>query len=150
MERPARNTSRRKRGALLLLAVLLGAGACGEPPNGLWIPHTPSPVMLGPVDRVGGHTRAPTPALAHVTAATTFTVVAGDSEAGDPVVAGDGRAGMTTLSILRATGGDPAKDVRVTSLRASAWVLWGLFFNVAHERTTLGGDVVQSGAGGAP
>jgi hypothetical protein len=135
---------------LVVGIVCLASMSCAKPPNGLWVPHVPNPVVLGPVDRIGGHRAQQIGDVrADVSAETAITVLVFSSDTStSETVTRDDRAGSASVAVLRATHGDPSDDVRVLELKTDAWLfspLALLGFSSTHRSVALTGEVVDAG-----
>ncbi len=139
------------------LPFLLALAACSPEPNWVGAPRVPSPVLLGPVDRVGGHrSGADAKAVGQFGTSVDATVSVSTSETrvGSRVYVNTEtkvtREGTAKLSanVLRATEGDAGRDARVQSVGASAlfWYYGGTGYS--NLSVDVDGDVVRATGGG--
>lgn len=115
--------------------------------------YVPNPVLLGPVDRVGGHraTEAETKALARVdTEVDDFVSVTTDQkQVGDTVVttrtttAFHSGSGVVTNAVMLGTEGRPERDVRVDAVPVGAWAVIVATGAMAERWVGLRGRVVE-------
>ncbi len=107
---------------VLLSALSLATTACGG--SVMTAQRTASPVLLGPVDRVGGH-RASPQRSGEATLKTSTEAGVYMHAYGTYFMASHFDSGSTpaTLSLLDATSGKDDCDVHVSNLTAGGWVL---------------------------
>ena len=105
--------------SLVFFGTVLFAAGCGH--TSLEIPLVPNPVMLGPVDRIGGHQATNAPVLQSI-----------EGEVDDQVYYSQGsniisfsrtstKSAAVARNVLVATHGRPDRDVRVQKLSVGAW-----------------------------
>ncbi|HEY7724866.1 MAG TPA: hypothetical protein VH880_06005 [Anaeromyxobacteraceae bacterium] len=107
------------RGPLTILAVALAA-ACGTPMATANFRGVHNPVLLGPRERLGD-AKAPPAASAKVRdfsveAFEAFTQTSSYAPGGSSTTLSASTAARLPAAALRATGGDPALDIRITDL----------------------------------
>lgn len=134
---------------LLGLVLVLGVTGCSRA-GSLEVPRCPNPVLLGPIDRVGGH-RATAANGANGTGRIHATVddyiakpSAEDDELSDLLgtrPSNDARA--LTVKVLNATGGRADRDVRVEAIEARALVFFLIPSLVMSHSTKLTAKVVE-------
>lgn len=135
--------------ALVALATMTGCSAI----TNLSAERVPTPVLLGPVDRVGGHRAGGERTVAHLSKEVTDVVQVSTSSAryGNTVVVKREYTAMTTGSgevsreILSLTKGQADRDVRVDALPAGAYVLWFGGYAMGNVWVGVEGDVVEVG-----
>lgn len=136
--------------ALLLLFAVPSAG-CTQAT--LQASHVPNPVLLGPVDRVGGHraTEVATRALSQVdTEVNDFVSVTTDEKkVGNTVqvtrttTALHSGSGVVTSAVMLGTEGRPERDVRIDAVPVGAWAVIAGGAAMAERWVGLRGRVVE-------
>lgn len=134
---------------LLGLVLVLGMTGCARP-GSLEVPRCPNPVLLGPIDRVGGH-RATAANSTNVTGRIRANVTdyvakpsAEDEELSDLLGSRPSNAARAlTVQVLNATGGRADRDVRVDSIEAGALVMFVIPFVAMSHSTKLDAKVVE-------
>jgi hypothetical protein len=103
---------------LVSLGLLTAAPALGFSGAVVSCPRVATPVLLGPVDRVGGHRSTPSaaPTIDNESSDFVFVSVAYARAHGNRATDIQAR---NSNAVLQATQGKPTSDVRLTSLRAS-------------------------------
>ncbi len=133
------------------LAVIVGSGAAGCAPTVLEAPLVPNPVLIGPIDRVGGRGKAQTRTVGKIKAETSdFVAVSQDeTRTGNTVVVtrtttfiSEGSA-LVTQKVLERTEGRPDRDVRVDELPVGAWAFFLGGSAMASRWAGLEGRVVE-------
>jgi len=126
---------------LVLVMFAAGSTACGGAV--MTAPKTAAPVLLGPVDRVGGHRAGPDAADAPTVGASTgdgFAIL----DAGPYIYMQRYNTGSlpATNALLDATEARADRDVHVTSLKSGGWgfVAGGVAWQ---DNATLRGTVVK-------
>ena len=126
----------------ILVCSALALGGCATPALGA--AHCPHPVLLGPVDRVGGHRAAPAPEGGKVSGEVVQIVVVSQNGGGAGASASATSEGTKKLGadIVERTGGHESRDVRVASVRAGGWV-FGLGYFTLKQWARIDGHVVE-------
>ncbi len=98
--------------------------------HAMYVPRVPNPVLLGPVDRIGGHRSVPEAgrAVDVETGRSAYVGGGGDTPA-EAIPLEDGTAWAVTATALQATAGDPRADVHVESMTVGDWEIWLAFGN---------------------
>jgi hypothetical protein len=136
-----------------VLFLLFVAPVAGCAPATLQASHVPNPVLLGPVDRVGGHSAAETATttLGRVDAEVNdFVSVDTDQKRfGNTVVvtqkttASHSGSGVLTNAVLLGTEGRADRDVRVDDVPMGAWAMIAGGSAMAERWVGLRGRVVE-------
>lgn len=132
--------------AAALAAALTALAGCGTP-GSLEVPRCPNPVLLGPVDRIGGHRAAPATFVRRVEGAV-------EDRLPDATADGDALATMRghrpsddakalTEKVLYATEGRGDRDVRVDGIEAGAYVYFHIPIGRVSRWTHLNAKVVE-------
>ena len=113
----------------LLFAFYLSCAACA-PVRGatLAFPNVPTPVLLGPVDRVGGGASAPAPLERSLDVEVERRIYAG-KRARVRIV----EPRSASFAALEATGARKDVDVAIDDARAGSWFLWLVVAAVVEE-----------------
>jgi hypothetical protein len=105
-----------------LLALLLLAGAAvGCVQSTLEAPAVPNPVLLGPVDRVGGHRAGQERAVGLIDGEASDDASSSTSAGVATAQAKHVGSGAIMEQIVEATRGRPERDVRIDDIPAGAW-----------------------------
>jgi hypothetical protein len=143
--------------ARLCPLVLLTLAACKPEPNWVGAPRVPTPVLLGPVDRVGGH-RADEGAKAVGQFGTSVDQTASysrsETKVGNTVYvrqeatfSRDG-TGKLSVQLLRAAEGRGDRDARVEGLDVSTFLINTTTYGFSKLSVDVSGRVTPA-AGGA-
>lgn len=105
-------------------------GAAGCVPATLQAPYTPNPVLLGPVDRVGGHRAAPQATLTSfeiesdgpTTTSEETRLVGGKRQVTRRIVGSQGAERAVTNAVVGMTEGRSERDVHVDEIPAGSYV----------------------------
>lgn len=133
----------------LLLAAASCAAACT--PATLEAAYVPNPVLLGPVDRVGGHRAVDTKTLQQVevevedfvSVTTKSKEVGGQTVTTQTTIAIHEGSGLVTAAVLDGTQGRPERDVRIDEIPAGAWAVIAPGSAMASRWVGLRGHVVE-------
>lgn len=133
--------------------VAFAAVSAGCAPATLQAPYVPNPVLLGPVDRVGGHraadTRATTLGRVDTEVNDLVSVSTDQKQVGNTVIttrtasAMHTGTGELTNAVLVGTQGRAERDVRVDTVPVGAWAMVGGGAALAERWVGLHGRVVE-------
>jgi hypothetical protein len=110
-------------GTTLLLVGLLGVAGCA--PSTLEAPLVPNPVLLGPVDRVGGHRAGQDRTLGTIEGEASSSFSASRSGGVQTASAFHQGASAIAADVLATTQGRPERDVRIDEIPAGAYAFVG-------------------------
>jgi hypothetical protein len=123
-----------------LSAFAIAAAGCA--PATLQAPYTPNPVLLGPVDRVGGHRTASEATLTRfeiegdgpTTTSKETRLVGGELQVTRRIVGSQGAERAVTNAVVGMTEGRSERDVRVDEIPAGSyvWVYWSGVIPILH------------------
>jgi hypothetical protein len=126
----------------LVIAGSLGAAAC-EPTVQATAPNVANPVLLGPVDRVGGHRTEAGPPTGHFVTVLEDGVSSSAGAFGGTVsthtIGYDAR--NVTYAVLGATLADPALDAHIDQVMSEGSCMFAVFAGECHETAVLQGHV---------
>ena len=134
------------------VALLLAAAACSTAcaPATLEAAYVPNPVLLGPVDRVGGHrgegkTLQPVNAEVNdfVSVSTSTNRVGNTTYTTTTTGIVHNGGGQVTSAVLAGTQGRAERDVRVDGLPAGAWAFVGGGSAMTNRWVGLEGRIVE-------
>lgn len=128
------------------LAALAALAGCSTP-GSLEVPRCPNPVLLGPVDRIGGHRAEPATFVRRVEGAVRDGLPrpTADEDAMAEVLgrrASDDAKALTE-KVLYATEGRGDRDVRVDGIEAGAHVIFLIPIVAVSRWTRLNAKVVE-------
>lgn len=131
---------------MFFLAVSLSSLAGCAKPNWISAPNVPNPVLLGPVDRVGGH-RTSGGRLVGKIDSEAFTEVSGHADHGLYVRDSAVAANPISASVNAATKRRRNVDVRIDDLDAGGYVFFALGVTTADKWVDVDGRAItQVGA----
>lgn len=138
-----------RRTPLLGAALLIAATGCTS--ARLEVTHVPNPVLLGPVDRIGGHRAAATAALqtfeldadGPIVTNTEHKQVGKTVERTRRIVGGPGSTHAFTNALLEMTEGRAERDVHVDGIPAGAFVMVAGTSVLVATWVDVGGHVVE-------
>ncbi|CAN5924177.1 hypothetical protein BH11MYX4_BH11MYX4_64560 [soil metagenome] len=135
------------RRAALLLSVAASAGCA---PATLEAAYVPNPVLLGPVDRVGGHrgagkTLQPVNAEVNdfVSVSTSTQQVGSTTYTTRSTTIIQNGGGQVTAAVLDGTQGRPERDVRIDGVPAGAWTFFAGGSAMTNRWVGLEGRIVE-------
>jgi hypothetical protein len=137
--------------ALLAMVSALGAASAGCTHATMEVSHVPNPVLLGPIDRVGGH-RGTTAKMVNMVNEEVSDFVAASSsqkQTGNVVVttttttALSFDASIVAHHLLDRTEGRADRDVRVDRLGVGAWSLVTFWSVMMNRWVSINGPVVE-------
>lgn len=144
------------RARLCPLLFLLSLAACTTEPNWVGAPRVPTPVLLGPVDRVGGH-RSDENAKAvgrfDTSVDQTASYSRSSTQIGNTVYvrteSSSSRDGTGKLSVelLRASEGRRDRDARVRSVDLSSFLILTSTYGASELSVGVAGKVVPAQGG---
>jgi hypothetical protein len=128
---------------LVITAALLAVGPVACVPASIEAPRCPNPVLLGPIDRVGGHRAGREVSLGKVRGEAFLTggITSREGVRGALAVPAPGAVELSA-KILETTGGRAERDVRVDRIVAGSNVV---FFGgvLANRWVSVKGHVVE-------
>lgn len=131
----------------LVLALLAPAAGCSWRHVTATCSHVPNPVLLGPIDRVGGHRAAPGPAVGRVDAEVVQDFTSSSHREGnlDVTTNTEHREGANKISfaVVSVTGGQVGQDVRLDDVHAGNYVFIPLAAVKNKSWAGVSGDAVK-------
>ncbi|HEU4404547.1 MAG TPA: hypothetical protein VFS43_04565 [Polyangiaceae bacterium] len=144
------------RAPLPSLLFLFTLAACTPEPNWVGAPRVPTPVLLGPVDRVGGH-RADAGGKAVGQFGTSVDQTASysrsETQVGTTVYVREERTasrdgtGKLSVHLLRAAEGRGDRDAHVKSLDLSSFILITASYGFSELSVGVSGEIVPAKGG---
>lgn len=137
--------------ALLATVALCVTASCGCTYATLEVSHVPNPVLLGPVDRIGGHRAGDAKTVSSLDAEVSdfATATNKSTTVGNTVVTWQETKGVSvqaarvTKDVLGQTEGRADRDVRIERIPVGAWLFFAGGTAMADRWVGLHGQVVE-------